>query len=268
MNKRGQVYLLVALILALVLYMLMTKTNIIYENEIIDDFETLSRNYDVEASKFMNSLLSSGDISSEEVKSKFDDFTCDFTKYAKNQNPDFSLIYIFEYENKIYIGNYLKQPIIIGDEYILRGCKEGAELQYGAGGQMSGGSSLSICGECIQEIPTISELEISIGSNLYIITITSGRPEIIIVSREDKGEQRKVYTKEEFVGGREGRKAISGSEMCSREIIKTKYPRFCSGKDRIFDCTIYNDFKEACEYDRNCCWDNVLEECKPGACKT
>lgn len=260
MNKRGQIYILVALILALVLYMLITKTNIIYEHEIIDDFETLSRNYDIEASNFMNKLLAS-EKTPNQVKKEFDEFTCDFTKFAKNQNPDFSLIYIFEYRENIYIGNYLKQPIIIEGEDVLRGCKAGAKVGY-TGQGFGGGTEQDICGEdCILMLPTKSELELSIGSSLYVIRITPERPEIIIVSREDKGEQRKVYTKEEFVGGKE-KEAISGSEFCKKDNNAQKYPRFCEGI-----CDSYKKLKEPCEYDKECCWDNILKECKPiGEC--
>ncbi len=254
MNKRGQVYLLVALILALVLYMLMTKTNIIYEHEIIDDFETLSKNYDIEASKFMNSLLSE-DKSEEEVENLFDSFTCYFTEYAKNQNPDFSLIYIFEYGENLYIGNYLEQPILVEDIYMIRGCKEGTDFGGGVGGLKFGGS-LSTCG-CVETIEPLSSLEITIGSTLYEIEITSGRPEIIIVSREEKGEQRKVYTKKEYVGG--GGKGISGSEFCSKGDNANKYPGFCSDV-----CGSYKKMREPCIHDPNCCWDKVKGECESG----
>lgn len=263
MNKRGQIYLLVALILALVLYMLMTKTNILYEHEIVDDFETLSRNYDVEASKFMNTLLGE-DKDPEQVKNEFDSFTCEFTKYAKNQNPDFSLIYIFEYGENLYIGNYLEQPILIGNEYMQRGCKKGAVYSGGVQGAGFGGL-LDICGEnCIQNIPTTSEIEITIGSTLYVISITTGRPEIIIVSREEKGEQRKVYTKEEFVGGKE-KGAKSGSDFCSIGDNAEKYATFCSGGK--VNCDSYKYLKEACDFDKNCCWNKEYKKCEQGACK-
>lgn len=262
MDKRGQIYILVALILALVLYMLMTKTNIIYEHEIIDDFETLSKNYDIEASKFMNTLL--GSTTEKDVKNDFDDFTKKFTDYAKNQNPDFSLIYIFDYEDKLYIGNYLKYPIIVEDEYVLMGCKEGAVTIVSTA---VGGVEVPVdIKGCILSMPTQSTLQVTIGSNSYKIDISEGRPEIVIVSREDKGEQRKVYTKEEFVGG--GEEAVSGSEMCSsKESVRTNYPSFCSGKDRTFDCKIYSNFKEACEFDKECCWNEDKKECVQGACE-
>lgn len=254
MNKRGQIYILVALILALVLYMLMTKTNIIYEHEIIDDFETLSRNYDIEASKFMNSLLSE-DKSEGEVEILFDIFTCDFTRYAKNQNPDFSLIYVFEYGENLYIGNYLEQPILVEDTYMIPGCKEGTVISGGVEGLEFGGS-LSMCG-CVEPIEPLSSLDLTIGSTLYEIDITSGRPEIIIVSREDKGEQRKVYTKEEYVDG--GEDATSGSDFCSNKENSDKYSSFCEDV-----CRSYKNLKEPCIHDPYCCWDKTREECVDG----
>ena len=280
MNKRGQVYLLVALILALVLYMLITKTNIIYEHEIIDDFETLSRNYDIEASKFMNSLLSSNTQNPETVKQKFDIFTIDFTSYAKNQNPDFSLIYVFAFGENIYVGNHLKNYIIVkaGSELeLINGCLDeiGAFISTpgGVGGSIPinvGTATKGSYSGCVKEFKFVDTIDISIGSVLYEISINKERPEIIIVGREEKGEQRKVYTKKEFVEGseeEEGAKSIS--DFCGEVDNINQYGGVCAGIGKaVCGSNYYNKFKEACEHDENCCWDEINKECKnKGECK-
>ena len=54
MQKRGQVYLLTVIILAFVIYLLYTDTNVVKRTILDDDFEELSQNYDVESAKFVN----------------------------------------------------------------------------------------------------------------------------------------------------------------------------------------------------------------------
>ena len=43
---------------------------------------------------------------------------------------------------------------------------------------------------------------ISIGDMDYILNLQPGAPQIVIISREEKGEQTKVYLNEEFIEGR------------------------------------------------------------------
>lgn len=279
MDKRGQIYILVALILALVLYMLMTKTNLVYEQDITDDFETLSKNYDIEASKFMNSLLSEGDTN---IITKFDKFTVDFTNYALNQNPDFGLIYVFDYEDEngdnLYIGNYLRNPIIIGttDPVLLGGCL--GEVTNCVNPGLGNMCYQSDTNKCYFVEPSISSLDITIGSRLYTIDVVKGRPEIVIVSREDKGDQRKVYAEEEFVSGdpTEGA-AISGTEFCksgskeSSGIAIGRGSEITSKGDICSDiCNYFNENKEACMFDTTCCWveSDGGGRCIKGACST
>lgn len=264
MNKRGQIYILAALILALVLYLLITKTNIVYENELIDDFKTLSSNYDVEASKFMNRLLTT----EQNIAIEFDHFTCKFTEYAENQNPDFSLIYIFEYEGNVYIGNYLNQPIIIGDTnmVVLDGCKGGLSMSTDGGGTTTTFTANACVStgdksRCVEVIttPTNLKLELTISSIPYDITISEDRPEIVIVSREEKGEQRKVYTKKGFVTGSTTRQRKSITDFCTENMNKpnkpTSYNTYCLSNGEV-RCSSYRRNKEGCETDTNCKWEN------------
>src|SRR3989344_1476214 len=101
-GKRGQIYLLAALILGLVIFLLVAETNVVKETVIEDDFESLAKNYEIESAKFMNSILERGitDIPNEFLK-----FTIIFSSYAKTKNPEFGIIYAFINNNRLYIGN-------------------------------------------------------------------------------------------------------------------------------------------------------------------
>ncbi|MEK6861773.1 MAG: hypothetical protein AABY07_07430, partial [Nanoarchaeota archaeon] len=103
MNKRGQVYLLAALIIGFILFIVITPSNIVRELTIDDRFEELSKNFEIESAKFINYLIKE----EKDVPSSFLNFTILFTSYSKTKNPDFGLIYAFIKDNKLYIGNYL-----------------------------------------------------------------------------------------------------------------------------------------------------------------
>ena len=57
MNKRGQVYILAALIISVVIFILALRPNVIIQEKIEDDFEKLSGNYEYESTRFINSLI-------------------------------------------------------------------------------------------------------------------------------------------------------------------------------------------------------------------
>ena len=115
MKKRGQIYILAALILIFVIFILVSQSNVIRELVLENDFERLTKNYEAESSRFVNSLLAA----KENISDKFLEFTIYFTSYSKTQNPDFGLIYLFDYDNKLHIGNYLNESIKIQTERIV-----------------------------------------------------------------------------------------------------------------------------------------------------
>ena len=57
MNKKGQIYILAALILSIVVFSLSQTINKFQQEELEEDFEKLSDNYELESSKLINSLI-------------------------------------------------------------------------------------------------------------------------------------------------------------------------------------------------------------------
>lgn len=224
MRKRGQIFIIAALLLGFIIFILVSETQYVRRSVYSDNFEELNKNYQIEAAKFINELIKDPRA---DVGSKFLEFTTLFTSYSKSQNPDFQIVYAFDYSGKLHVGNYLKEEIdittTIPTKYKtdLSGCFEEIEAKLAAFGlniAISGiENKIKLCywDEQIRD-PTSGEesypVAIRIGEDefWYGIEIAVGVPEIIIVSREEKGEERKVFTKGRFLKGKELEKEFGG----------------------------------------------------------
>ncbi|MDD5254066.1 MAG: hypothetical protein PHG05_03090 [Candidatus Nanoarchaeia archaeon] len=212
MNKRGQIYILAVIILALVLVGIASIVNKASQEKIEGDFERLSENYDEESARFVNSLVFSEDI---DMVNKFRGFTSFYSSYAKSQNPGFGLIYAFSYKsaegNKVNIGNFLDQSIYIKDPDIgeLSGCydKISATIDFDGISFLSEANreEIETCNKIINYQP---EIWIQIGEDVYSFEIIPGQPQLVVVSRFEKNEQRKV-----FIGG-SGFKTEGKDDFC------------------------------------------------------
>src|SRR3989338_5694531 len=208
-NKRGQIYILVALVLAMVIFGLNTVTNKASQVNIESNFRELSSNYAVESTKLVNSLLTN----QEEVAPAFINFTLLFTSYAKTINPNFGLIYAFEYQGKVYIGNYLDTRLNLRcdtctDAKSLRGCFEEipASITF-EGLEADINVYNNVIGECnltLEDADFIggvipNYLDITIKNIPYSLKLKRGTPDIGIVSWEANQGQRKVFLGGDFV---------------------------------------------------------------------
>ncbi len=191
MNKRGQIYIVAALILSVVIFILISQTNFVQQILIEDDFEQISQNFDIESAKFMNNLLAGGEI---DMLGEFTDFTGDFTDYVKIENPEFEFICVVEYLGEKYVGYFLQTDVVIGPVTLATETIEGGIAED----EMS--FTLSVTGD--GEVEKVTDTSsIVIGDMKYTLNIQPGAPQIVIISREEKGEQTKVYLNEEFITG-------------------------------------------------------------------
>lgn len=200
MNKKGQVYILAAIIITFLIYLLFSETNVIHETVIQDDFESLSQNYEIEGAKFVNALLGK---EPSDIADEFSDFSSVFTSYAKTKNPEFSLIYLFSYENEVYVGNYLDEDVQVNnDPKKLDGCFEDIDTSVVIAGINIGIDDIKKAGikKCINKYTGNSDdVDIIVGDVGYKFKLQQKRPEIVMVSRETKGQQRKIYTNGEYI---------------------------------------------------------------------
>jgi len=235
MNKKGQIYIIAAILLSVVIFALASVTNVAKQEKFKGDFEKLSANYETEGSKLINTVVNTGD----DVGARFGNFTYAFTSYSKTQNPQFGLIYVLDYGGRVYLGNYLKEDIYIdagtGMPFVLEGCfeKVGASVTFGALTATfdTGKSEIT---KCVKEIPEPSskKVYVAIKNSWYPFRLIEGKPTMMVVSQMEQQEQRKV-----FVGG-EG---------------------FVKEEDH---CESFNSYE--CKYLANygiCEWDEEDEEC-------
>ena len=206
MQKRGQIYLLAALIIGFLLFTLVLETNIVRQTVIEDDFELLSKNYEIESAKFMNNMLktTSGDLTKDFLR-----FTVLFSSFAKTKNPEFGLIYAFTYKDKLYVGNYLDTDITVtnagSNPTVLKGCYQKIDTSVSIAGLKVNTPQINV-GQYTQcslteGIPTDNKLRFMIQDITYEVNLNVDHPEVIIVSRETKGDQRKVFVKGNFLKG-------------------------------------------------------------------
>ncbi|MDD5331840.1 MAG: hypothetical protein PHE43_03405 [Candidatus Nanoarchaeia archaeon] len=200
MNNKGQIYILAVIILALILVGVSSIVNKAEQEKIEGEFEKLSTNYDEESARFVNSLIYGED---PEMVEKFKGFTSFYSSYAKSQNPGFGLIYAFSYKedssNKINIGNFLDESVYLEDPNLgeIPGCydKVSATLDFD-GISFASYPNREEIEACNKVIDYQSAIWIRIGEDLYSFEVIAGQPQLIVVSRFEKDEQRKV-----FIGG-------------------------------------------------------------------
>lgn len=103
MNKRGQFFILGAIILALALFVLMARVNTYEEKILLEDFPDLTNNYKIESVNVINDAL----LNNQNVKTSLDLFTDNYTQYARTIDPNLGFIYVYKDKDGSRIVNYL-----------------------------------------------------------------------------------------------------------------------------------------------------------------
>jgi len=206
MNKRGQIYLLAALIIAVSVFSIASIVNWVEYKQVGEGFEKLAQNYESESTKFVNSLFNE-EISNDLIFDAFFEFTIKFSSYAKSQSPGFGLIHAFNgNETSIQIGNFFDREVLIdfddvinGNEQLLSGCYEKIDASVSFGGFSFSLENYADFRGCMgfYDIPVGNMLYIIIDGIRYPFDIVIGGPEVMIISRLEEGKQRKV-----FIGGK------------------------------------------------------------------
>ncbi|MFA5888428.1 MAG: hypothetical protein WC852_06995 [Candidatus Nanoarchaeia archaeon] len=274
MNKRGQVYILAAIVMSIIIYGMVTISNRVVQDSVASDFERIANNYATETAKLVNSVAGQGQ---EQMFEAFKKFTVQFASYAKAQSPRFELISVFDNNGKMYIGNFLKEKIIVtcndgicDDVTPLAGCYQTipAELSF-EGMQVDVEVLMEDVAPCQTEMnyttlaPLTPEyINISVGTVAYQFLLETEQPDVVVVSWETNAKQRKVFTKGNFM-------ASSGSVMTLAS--------YCAGKTRASsglyctdlgkpDCG-YIQTEEECTFDNNDPTNCNENNCNAANCK-
>lgn len=277
MRKKGQIYLIAAIILAAVIFVMTSVLNIAKQDKFRGDFEKLSQNYDVEGARLVNTVIQAG----EDVGGRFGNFTYIFTGYSKTQNSQFGLIYVLGYKGMVYIGNYLPEDIYVvyvagaNEEQVnLTGCFDavGASVSFGPLTRSFESVVPEInMGDCVKEIeePSDKMLHVAIGSSWYPFKVIEGKPQLMVVSKMEQEGQRKVFVGGEgFVQEENYCSSYDNEEKCKKhEKICEWHEGICEPKEEGFfiDCGSFRKSKcKAYEMFELCKWDKEGKICKQG----
>ncbi|MBU1246247.1 MAG: hypothetical protein KKH88_01025 [Nanoarchaeota archaeon] len=133
MNKRGQFYLIIVLVLAFLIYGVTGKTNSIEKPILFQDFSDLSENYVTESKNIVNDALYSNSLN---VATDLDSFTQEFLVYAKQKNPSVGIVYVYKEGIDVRVANYLDNPIATYDRTISAANQEVVErVVFNVGGK-------------------------------------------------------------------------------------------------------------------------------------
>lgn len=202
--KKGQIYILSVIIIGFLLFTIITPANFIHQRVIDDDFEELSKNYQLESSKLLNELLNKEGTNEVTIDSTFLNFTVSFTSYSKTKNPNFGLIYAFPYGGDVFIGNYADTHITFQtmstSQTYLEGCFSKVNTSISLYGISISVPDIkpSIYTSCISSVPYPSDgvINFTIEDIDHTFQLQERRSDIIIVSREDLKEDIKVFISE------------------------------------------------------------------------
>lgn len=105
MNKRGQFFILGAMIMALALFVLMVRVNTYEEKILLEDFPDLSKNYESESVKVVNDAL----LNNLDENKALSDFTKDYVNYARTLDPNLGFVYVYynRTSGEAVVSNYL-----------------------------------------------------------------------------------------------------------------------------------------------------------------
>jgi len=116
MNKRGQFYIITALILSFALFGVTYASNTIEEPVLFSNFNEVSQNYVTESTKLINGLLEEQE---SDIPGRLQTFTSDFLNYAKLRDPSFGMVYVYSQDDTAIIKNEIDELIGESNESIL-----------------------------------------------------------------------------------------------------------------------------------------------------
>lgn len=105
MNKRGQFYIIAALIIAAIIAGLVSEANYAIRRPKPVKFYDLSKDYETEVTKIIDSgvYLSKGD---DWINEAVANFTKKFLEYAQEKDPNLQLLYLYGNRDEITVVNY------------------------------------------------------------------------------------------------------------------------------------------------------------------
>jgi hypothetical protein len=109
MNKKGQIFLIAAIIFAVAIYSVAIEYNTLKEYPSLEDYKDISENYQNEYPKVVNYAVYSG----QDVKTTLETFNTGFLKEAQKKDPNFGAFYAYkDTAGNIRIVNTLNNKVL------------------------------------------------------------------------------------------------------------------------------------------------------------
>ncbi len=106
MNKRGQFYIILAVIIIVIIAGLVTTANYALKQKKPVKFYDLSEDYESETTKIIDYGVFTQGMTKTQIESTIEGFTTEFLGYAQEKDPNLQLIYIYGDETGITVDNY------------------------------------------------------------------------------------------------------------------------------------------------------------------
>jgi hypothetical protein len=107
MDKKGQLYIFVAIIVCSVLVSVFSTASFVKYDAKTIQLDQLCSHFESESHELINALISNNDF----VSSKYDMFAKNYYSYTRTINKDFGIFYVFTYKNTTHVGNMLDSSI-------------------------------------------------------------------------------------------------------------------------------------------------------------
>ena len=193
MNKRGQFYIIISVVLAIAVFAITATPNKLQEAILFEDFEDLSNNYIHESEYVINEVLSdpSNAESPEEVITILDGFTTNYLTYAKQRAPNLELLYAYSNGNDVILVNRFGEEISDLNQFEITGSEEGLiqDISIEVGGKDFSYKvpvKAKEFGKNWYSTGDFSNFQLSIGGAVHPFTFSDGTPELrVLIQLED-----------------------------------------------------------------------------------
>jgi hypothetical protein len=184
-NKRGQFFLLAAVILSVVLVSLSTTVNYANTNKEPDKFYDLSYEIKQEGGEVINY----GVYSSQDINGVVQTYTNNVSQYIADMDPDTEIYFIYGNSSSVIVDNYAKTGVNGG-----LGCAERINsttmLNLGGTSVSSGLKPVSVGDSGLSCIQTVNlsgnsnKLNLKISNQTYNFALTSDQQFLIITKKK------------------------------------------------------------------------------------
>ena len=199
MDKRGQFYIIIAIIISLAFFSIITPQNRMEESILFQDFNDVSLNYVEEAPKVANY----GIFNDLNINSLLSDFTKDFLTFAKQRNPTVELIYVYNNGTNVNMKSYLDETTIVESNettFNLLGAEESTINNVNlniAGKDFTQQIPLQIknFGDEFSSVdfPSSKNIILNVGGIIHNFDLSSQGPELKVLIRSKTGSIVQIY---------------------------------------------------------------------------